>query len=345
MSDVLPPPTPTTAPEPEIAVVQVPYHRLFRAQPNYRWWRPFVAVILLIVFIIVAQLILVAAVMVALFASGTLVVTGPQDAVALQNAVLAYFLPDAANPISLVISLGSIAVWLPLVPLALRCAGIRPAGLRTNPVHSVLLRLRWRWLAWCFLPSILVIGISLVIPIGFGLAAGEPLGEFTTPPATYALSLLIILLIVPLQSSAEEYVFRGVLFQAIGSWLRWVPVALIVTTLLFVSLHIYDIWGLLDVATFAVAAIVVTWRTGGLEAAIALHIVNNVASLALMGTGMFGPTGVTAEGGSPVGVALSAVTMGLYVLLIFRRAPKAGIEQLSRIGVPVLPGIPTPPTR
>ena len=329
----------------ETQLAQLPYHRLYRAQPDYRWWRPLLAVILLVVFIVVVQLLIAAAVMVVLFATGAVTVAGPADAASLEDAVLRYFLPDAANPVSLLIGLGSVAVWLPLVPLALRCAGIRPAGIRLNITHSITFRLRWRWLAWCLIPSVVVIALSLATSIGIGVASGEPIGAFTTDPATYAVSLAIILIVVPFQASAEEYVFRGVLFQAIGSWIRWVPVALAVTTLLFVSLHIYEIWGLLDVAAFAVAAIVVTWRTGGLEAAIALHIVNNVASLALMGTGMFGPTGMTAEGGSPLGFTVTAATMALYVLAVLWRAPRVGVERISRIGVPVLPGMPGPPAR
>jgi uncharacterized protein len=326
----------------DIQIVELPYHRLFRAQPTYRWWRPLVAVLLLVVFIVAAQLVIVVAVLITVFATGAVVITGTADAAALEDAVLTYFVPDAANPITLLIGLGSVAVWLPLVPLALRCAGIRPAGVATNIVHSVTFRLRWRWLAWCFAPAVLVVGLSFAVSIGVGLAAGEPLGAFTADPATYAISLALILLIVPFQAAAEEYVFRGMMFQAIGAWLRWIPVALVVTTVVFASLHIYEIWGLLDVASFGVAAILLTWRTGGLEAAIALHVVNNVVGLAAMGTGAFGPTAITPEGGSPVGLAITLVTMTLYVLVVFWRAPRHGVERLSRIGIPVAPVAPAP---
>ena len=330
---------------PEVEIVELPYHRLLRAQPTYRWWRPLLAVLLLAVFVIASQLVIVVVVMVTLFATGAVTITGMEDAETLQNAVLAYFVPDAAHPISLLIGLGSVAVWLPLVPLAMRCSGIRPSGVRTSIVHSVTFRLRLRWLAWCFAPAVLAVGLSFLVSIGIGMLAGEQLGGFTADPATYLVSLVIILLVVPFQAAAEEYVFRGVLFQAIGSWLRWVPVALVVTTVIFASLHIYEIWGLLDVATFGVAAIILTWRTGGLEAAIALHVVNNVVGLAAMGTGAFGPTGITAEGGSPGGLAITVVTMGLYVLVVLWRAKRTGLERTSRIGVPVVAGIPRPPER
>jgi membrane protease YdiL (CAAX protease family) len=345
VTDTLPPPVPAPAPEPEIRLAELPYHRLYRAQPTYHWWRPLLAVLLLAVFIVVTQLLIAIVVLVVVFASGALVITGMEDVGALEDAMLAYFIPDAANPISLVIGLGSVAIWLPLVPLALRCAGIRPSGVRTSIVNSVTFRLRWRWMLLCAAPAALLLGLSLAFSFGMGAALGEELGAFTTPPATYALSLALIILIVPFQAAAEEFVFRGMLFQAIGSWLRWVPVALVVTTVLFASLHIYDIWGLLDVSAFGVAAILLTWRTGGLEAAIALHVVNNVVGLAVMGTGVFGATGITPDGGSPEGLATTIVTMTLYVLVVLWMARRRGIERLSRIGVPVLPGMPGPPAR
>lgn len=342
MTDTLPPPA---APEPQIDIVELPYHRLYRAQPNYRWWRPLVAVLLLVVFIVVTQVIIAVVVMVAVFASGAVEITGLEDAAALEAAVLAYFIPDVANPISLVIGLGSVAIWLPLVPLALLCAGIRPAGVATNIANSVTFRLRWRWMLLCAAPAALVIGLSFAFSFGMAVIVGEPIGDFTTPIGTYLVSFLLILLIVPFQAAAEEYVFRGVLFQAIGSWVRFIPVALVLTTVAFAALHIYDIWGLLDVATFGVAAIILTWRTGGLEAAISMHVLNNVVGLAAMGTGALGPTAITPEGGSPEGFGSTIVTMTVYVLIVLWMAKRRGIERLSRIGVPVVPGMPRPVIR
>src|SRR5690606_13252433 len=73
VTDTLPPPA---APEPQIDIVELPYHRLYRAQPNYRWWRPLVAVLLLVVFIVVTQVIIAVVVMVAVFASGAVEITG-----------------------------------------------------------------------------------------------------------------------------------------------------------------------------------------------------------------------------------------------------------------------------
>src|SRR5690606_30694143 len=140
----------------------------------------------------------------------------------------------------------------------------------------------------------------------------EGLHPFTTPLPRYLVVLALILLLVPFQAAAEEYVFRGVVVQAIGAWVRWLPVGALVSTAVFAALHIYDVWGLVDVAVFAIAAVIATWRTGGLEAAIALHAVNNVVAFGLLASGVLGTTRVEAEGGSALAVGFSVVAMAVY---------------------------------
>ena len=106
--------------------------------------------------------------------------------------------------------------------------------------------------------------------------------------APSSVSALVILLLVPFQAAAEEYVFRGILMQSLGAWVRWAPLAIVLPTVLFAFGHIYDIWGLLDVAAFGLAAAWITWRTGGLEAGIVMHTVNNVVLFLLLASGVLG---------------------------------------------------------
>jgi hypothetical protein len=63
----------------------------------------------------------------------------------------------------------------------------------------------------------------------------------------------------------------------IGRWLRHPAFAILLPVPLFVLGHGYDLLGQIGVGLFAVAAGWLTWRTGGLEAAIALHVVNNLS--------------------------------------------------------------------
>ena len=87
------------------------------------------------------------------------------------------------------------------------------------------------------------------------------------------------LLLVPLQAAAEEYVFRGWLLQAVGAYLRTPWVAIAFQAVLFAAAHGWGTrLGLPGPGRHGRALGWLTVRTGGLEAAIALHVVNNLVA-------------------------------------------------------------------
>jgi membrane protease YdiL (CAAX protease family) len=339
----LPPPFPPAppAPPPEIVHARLPYHRLMRAQPTYRWWRPLVAVLLTAAFFLGVSILVAVPVFIVLFTTSSVDFLSPTA----QQDMTELLLPDMARPWTLLFGLGSIILVLPLIPVALRIAGIRPAGPRVNILHSIAFRLRWRWLAIAFIPAAVVWLVTTVGQLALGFATGEELGEFTTPLGTYAVSVLIVLVLVPVQAATEEYLYRGVLLQSFGSWLRWAPLPIIASAVLFGFSHAYDAWGIVQVTVMGIGFAVATIRTGGLEAAIALHTVNNIGVFTITGTGMFGETGMTEETGGPVAVIAQVVTVGLWLLALEFFVRRHKVERISRIGVPVLPGMPGPPAR
>ena len=122
------------------------------------------------------------------------------------------------------------------------------------------------------------------------MLAGFLLGdeEVTGPVASFGWLLVVVVLTTPLQSAAEEYLFRGYLSQAIAAWVRHpavgAVVAGVVTAALFSAAHLPpDLPTFLDRFAFGLAASAVVWLTGGLEAAIVLHAVNNVLVFVLAG--------------------------------------------------------------
>jgi membrane protease YdiL (CAAX protease family) len=336
-----PPGVPAPAPRPEIVLARLPYHRLLHAQPTYRWWRPLVAVLLTGLFFIGVSILIAVPVFIVLFASGTIDLLAPTA----QDDLVALLTPDMARPWTLLFGLGSIILVLPLIPLALRIAGIRPTGVRINILHSVTFSLRWRWLSITLLAAAVIWVGTLAVQVAIGIAFGEQLLPFSTDVPTYLLSMLIVLVLVPVQAATEEYLYRGVLLQSVGAWLRWAPVTIVVSAVLFGFSHAYDEWGIATVAVMGVGFAVVTIRTGGLEAAIAMHTVNNIGAFAASGTGMFGPTGITEDTGGPPVLIAQIVTVVLWVAAIEWLARRNRIERISRIGVPVLPGMPGPPAR
>ncbi|MER2134496.1 MAG: CPBP family intramembrane glutamate endopeptidase, partial [Arthrobacter sp.] len=77
----------------------------------------------------------------------------------------------------------------------------------------------------------------------------------------------------------------------------------------------------IDVAVFAVAAGWLTWRTGGLEAAIALHVVNNLVVLALGAVGLADPNAADL----PLAhLPVSIIVVLAYALLVVRWFPSTG---------------------
>lgn len=68
----------------------------------------------------------------------------------------------------------------------------------------------------------------------------------------------------------------------------------------------------------ALTAAWLTWRTGGLEAAITIHVVNNLFGFMFMVFAFGGETGQTAEGGSPFGVIAAICGQVLYAWWVDR---------------------------
>ncbi|WP_146197022.1 CPBP family intramembrane glutamic endopeptidase [Serinibacter arcticus] len=300
-----------------------PYDRLPRTL-RWEWWRPLVALTVFGVLAVIGSVAVVGVAMVAVVLEGG--AAGPAQLDALLDRLLAI---DATDSLVLVLSLASIAVWLPAVAGALRIAGMRPIG----HVSSVVLRLRWRWLLTCSVLAVATLALSLGLSFGLGALVGQNATPVWTSFDRLWLPLLIIILLVPFQAAAEEYVFRGVLVQALGSWLprrAWSRVIVVVVpTIAFVLSHGYGLWGLLDVGVFALAAMWVTLRTGGLEAAIALHVVNNVVVFTALASGAFGTTVNGDEGGSLAGVLITVITSIGYCWIVEILANRRGLERTS----------------
>lgn len=227
------------------------YHRLARRWAPGRRWRPVWGVLLSLA-IYAAFLIAVLGIVAAW--------TGPRfDAVAGGD--------DMTDPTSYLVGLGAVAAMLPAVMLGFWIVGCRPIGL----LSSVAGRFRWSWLVR-LLPAALVIWVA-VLAISFLLEPVVP--SWGGSGLDRWLLLLVVVLVTPWQAAAEEYVFRGASAQVVGAWLKHPFWAIVLPLPLFVAGHAYDWVGLTGVAVFGIAAGWLTYRTGGLEAAIVMHVVNN----------------------------------------------------------------------
>lgn len=203
------------------------------------------------------------------------------------------------------------SAWLGIAALTARYVlRIRPAR-----ALSVTGRFRWRWYASC---------LAVAVPVGGSLAAVQVLsvGGPLAPTARWPLVAAIVVLGVPLQAFAEEYLFRGVLALAVGARLarRGAVVAVpLVTSVLFAAVHPHPDPMLLGlVVVGAVVYAVLTHLTGGLEAASAAHAVWNLGPLLAVGALGLQPSVVT--GGGVVLAALGEIGLGTLLVLIARRS-------------------------
>lgn len=155
---------------------------------------------------------------------------------------------------------------------------------RFNPrwLHSVQPGIRWRYLlASLLVAAVVLTGLWVVSRIGqpWVLAPERELWWF----------LVVIVLTSPLQAAAEEYFFRGYLLQALHTIAASSPwFGVVGSAAVFALLHgTQDLPLFLNRFAFGVLAGVLAVRTGGLEAGIAAHVVNNVVAFgyaALTGT-------------------------------------------------------------
>ena len=305
------------------------YHRLDRTDPGYRWWRPLLVAPLAFVLYLIFS--------VAVFGVIELIAHSTLSEDEYVNYTLQATSANVVitDPLALLFLLVGVAVMAPALWLARII--VRAGGM--GRLSSVVGRLRWRWLLFALLPALAYTGVQTLISFVIAPAVtGESLGEPTTPTATYLVLLLIIVLVVPFQASAEEYVFRGFVMQSVGGWVRWWPVAVLVSAIPFVLGHLYNWWGLGEILLFALMTAWLTIRTGGLEAAIGVHVLNNVAAFALPALGF---ENLTIADGSPEGLILAAILMPLYALAVDRLFRRTGLVSVRTVeSAPLQPQLP-----
>lgn len=220
--------------------------------------------------------------------------------------------------------------------------------LKPRWLSSVAPRIRWGYLLVCLALAVVALmaslGVSLLLPLAPGEAPiGEP-NDWTTRTRDF---VIVILLLTPLQAAGEEYLFRGYLTQAFGSlvWARRASQALAVLgpALIFALFHgLSQDWPIFfDRFAFGVVAGILVIRTGGLEAPIAMHVLNNFLAFGLALA--FGDltTALNAEGGSSWWMILSTLTQSLVYLGLASWVARA--MGLAAVGPPVGGALPPPP--
>ena len=295
------------------------YHHVLRG-PRRRWWRPLVSLLLVIGGILVASIALVI-----VSGIGYVIMSGG-DLDAFEELAL-----DFNNPLTFAVQNLWLAALIPIAGLATWIAhGVRPGF-----VSSVIGRFRWGWFGWCLLVTvplwIAYLGIAALVD-------GGDITDTSGRPSTWAVLLLLTFLTTPFQAAGEEYLFRGWLMQQIGTWVRntyaALALAVVLSSVVFALAHTsLDPWILIDLGAFATAAVLLTWRTGGLEAAIALHVVNNVIVLVLsiLTTGLQDAFITSDTTSDPVTAVVSVVALTITSSVLWWLAGRRGVARTTAL--------------
>jgi uncharacterized protein len=233
------------------------YPQILRGE-SYVWWRSVLGVVVgLSLFLLITSV--VSQALVTVFWATT---AGDQSYRDYFTKAFAFELPIGM----LSVNLGLAA----LIPVAWGLmAGIHQ--MRPRWLSSVQPRIRWRYLFGCLaIAAVVLNGVMLL-----STTVGEPLSIH--PQKGFWAFLAVIVLTSPIQAAAEEIFFRGYLLQALGSLVSRPWFGVVVSSVVFALLHgTQNLPLFVDRLGFALLAGLLVWRTGGLEAGIAAHVINNV---------------------------------------------------------------------
>ena len=298
---------------------------------DFAWWKPIVGVLLLLVGgMLVVPLLLLPVLAVGVVIEGG---SGPYLDRFTDSMSLAKVTPSSMLYLN-----------LSLASLTLLSMGIVRFLHRLRPrwLSSVLPGIRWKFFLVCFglatIALVASVAVSYFLPDNPNDIAGEP-NELT---GMLIATGLVILLTTPLQALGEEYAFRGYLMQAFGSFTQWLAeltgasarvangvasgIALVATSGLFALGHGTQNFPLFfDRFAFGLIAGLTVILLGGLEAGIALHILNNLVAftVAIFFGDIQGALEVSEVSWWQLPVTI--VQNGVYLLLVLLVARRMGL--------------------
>lgn len=190
---------------------------------------------------------------------------------------------------------------------------------------SVQPGMRWRYLLVTFLAAAVL--LNGMLWLGF---TWQGMPEFHGGQEAWPLFLAVVLISSPLQALAEEVFFRGYLLQVMGSMVGKVWFGIVFSSLIFAILH-----GTQNPALFVhrlAFGLVSGWlvlKTGGLEASIGAHIVNNLGAFIYA---MFSSSVAAARGVSSITwdkAAWDILTFVLFALVAWWLGRKMNVATLT----------------
>ncbi|UDY22698.1 CPBP family intramembrane glutamic endopeptidase [Nocardioides sp. Kera G14] len=251
------------------------YHEINRAG-QVAWWRTLLGSVLLILLFLWLPAVL------AVPFAVVMLVTGSNG-----DDITNFFGLDPVTPANLAyLNLGLAAA----IPSAILVAWLMHGWQRPRWLLSVMGRIRWRWFLVCLGLSVVTLIVTLVVSAFLPSDGGDSdLGGAANAFTSQTLGFLaVIVFLTPLQAAGEEFAFRGYLTQAWGGVLAGRSrmagrlVGVLVPAFLFALAHGgQDVPVFFDRFAFGIVAGILVIATGGLEAGLAMHVLNNFMAFGL----------------------------------------------------------------
>ncbi len=234
-----------------------------RTFPEYKWYKPLISIVLVLVLYIIFQIIL-AVVFSAIYGSAVIdrIVNGGYETLNTSDSSV-YF------------SYLGIVIFIPAIYIASKIVRDRPFSSYASS------RGGWNWKIY-FKCLLVPLAIYLVYSI-ISVVTGKESGSSTQ---VSVIALLLSSILIPAQCIAEEYAFRGLLMQSLGSWFKIPILAIIIQTIIFAMVHPYNSLGVITIGVSGIILGLFAWRTNGLEAGAAIHSINNLMSFYMVALGL-----------------------------------------------------------
>jgi membrane protease YdiL (CAAX protease family) len=308
---------------------------------DYAWWKPLLGILLAVVAFFAIQIVLTVVLVV-----GALVDGGPGP---LSDRMTEAFKIDNVTPWSMLYLNLSLASLVLVAWLVIRVVH----RLRPRWLASVRPGIRWKFFFACLGLAVIALVASLIVGVLLPHDANDLSGTPHVPTGRLLATAIVILFTTPLQAMGEEYGFRGYLMQAFGSFFDGVAegfgisrraaeiaastLALLVTSGLFALAHGVQNFPLFfDRFAFGLIAGLIVILVGGLEAGIALHILNNLLAFGVaIALNQLDST-LTVSEASWWQLPLTITQNGVFLVLVLFVARRMGLRNRSAPPVPAV---------
>jgi hypothetical protein len=188
--------------------------------------------------------------------------------------------------------------FIPALYLASKVVGDRPFSSYSSSRGGWNFKL---YLKACIIPVIFYVIYQIV---DFTINGSRSTPQFSI------LFFIALFITIPLQSIAEEYMFRGFLLQTLGSWFKIPILAVVLQAIIFALAHGYNIFGFFETLTMGLIYGFFAWKTNGIEVSSAIHTANNFS------IGLFIMLGLITSTGTPNLFSVLPIIVFEIILLV-----------------------------